>query len=1082
MISQKQAVHRIHIRLENLTHFLRIGHSSMPLSFSEESMVRVIVLSKILIFHLTKFFTTKRRKFMKKEQQELKKGLNKLMKMTFTQLSLAVLMTTFVFAGSPKAQDILNKQVSIRFENVELREALVLLERTAEVQFVYSSKAIHANRKVSITANNKKLSDVLDATLKPLKIGYKVIGGQILLNVSVKTSETAPLSKNESIGQNIKTNLIQTITGVVKDEKGEPAPGVNIVIKGTTKGVQSDMDGKFSIDAEVGNILVFTSVGYIKQEITVTKETTTLNITLKEDLGTLGEVTVVGSRGKARTDVDRPVPVDVLNAKDLQLTGQTDLAQMVQFNSPSFNSAKTGINGVANYADPATLRGLSPDQVLVLINGKRRHQFSALNLNVTVGLGTVVTDMNSIPSLALDRIEVLRDGAAAQYGSDAIAGIVNVALNKSVGKGTFKTQYGVTKMGDGTTYMGALNYGVKLGKEGSFLNMTLHYQHADGTDRSDFYNPQPIAGGTYTGIYASTKVKDDSIRIARKVYPATDSFRVTKYGSNQNTAYQGFYNMGIPLSRGWSFYSFGGASSKNVLAYGFFRIANPANPNATPEIYPDGYTPDLPGKTVDYSSVVGLKRELQDGWNMDFSTGYGYNYLDLWANHTTNPSLGAASPTEFYVGRSAFGQSTTEANLSKSIKDFIGTKNTNIAFGGQFRVDQFKLGQGSTESYQVGPLATTKGKAPGSSGRPGIAPDDNTNEKRSNIGIYADLESDITDKFLIAAALRFENYTDFGSNLSGKLATRLKLNDQFSIRGSVNKGFRAPSMQQIYTSQSTSTVQAGAIIQTKQLRNSDTRLAQLGVTQPKAENSWNYNLGVTAKVGEKFLFTLDAYQIDIKDRIIESERMIVANIAALKPLFTGISEIRFFTNHVNTTTKGIDFVTTFKHAFGEKSKFTASLAMTFNETKITGQKATPDALQAGTTAKILIIDTVSISLIESAQPRQKAHLSLGYQFGKFNLGWRSSYFGAVTAWEKPSGKPHISQTFSAKMLHDISLTVQATNKISLTLGANNVTDVYPDKVNKSFAGYSNGQIPFTRNANQFGFNGAFYYLNGTLNF
>ena len=869
------------------------------------------------------------------------------------------------------------------------------------------------------------------------------------------------------------------------------------VIKGTTKGVQTDLDGKFSIEVEVGNVLVFSSVGFVKQEVVVTKDMTTLNIVMKEDLATLGEVTVVGSRGKARTDVDRPVPVDVLNAKELQLTGQTDLAQMVQFNSPSFNSAKTGINGVANYADPATLRGLSPDQVLVLVNGKRRHQFSALNLNVTVGLGTVVTDMNSIPSLALDRIEVLRDGAAAQYGSDAIAGIVNVALNKSVGKGTFKTQYGVTKAGDGATYMGALNYGFKLGKEGSYLNMTLHYQHSDGTDRSDFYNPQPLTGGAYTGIYTSAaagtttaalaaqttaRFRDDSIRAARKVWPATDSFRVTKYGSNQNTAYQGFYNMGIPLSKGWSLYSFGGVSSKDVLAYGFFRVATASNANATPEIFPDGYAPELPGKTVDYSTVVGLKRELKEGWNMDFSTGYGYNYLDLWANHTTNPSLGAASPTNFYVGRSSFGQSTTEANLSKSIKDFLGTKNTNIALGGQFRIDQFKLGQGSAESYQAGPLAVSKGKAPGSSGRPGIAPDDNTNEKRSNIGLYADVESDITNKFLVAAALRFENYTDFGSNLSGKLATRVKLNEQFSLRASVNKGFRAPSMQQIYTSQSTSTVQAGAIIQTKQLRNSDTRLEQVGITQPTAENSWNYNVGLTAKVGEKFLFTLDAYQIDIKDRIIESERMIVANIAALKPLFTGVSEVRFFTNHVNTTTKGIDFVTTFKHAFSEKSKFTASLAMTFNETKITSQKATPAALQAGTTAPILIIDTVSISLIESAQPRQKAHLSLGYQYGKFSLGLRSSYFGEVTAWEKPSGKPHVSQTFSAKILHDISLTFMATDKISLTLGANNFTDVYPDKVNKIFAGYSNGQIPYTRNANQFGFNGAFYYLNGTLNF
>lgn len=377
---------------------------------------------------------------MKKEQQELKNSLIKLMKMMLTQLSFAVLVTTCVFASNTKAQDILNKSVSIRLENAELRDALAQIERAADVQFVYSSRAIQANRKVSISANNRKLSDILDATLKPLKIGYKVIGGQIMLNANIKKNEIPPLS----IGSNnnrptLKSSMAQTITGTVKDEKGEPMPSINIVIKGTSKGTQTDLDGKFSIDAEVGNVLVFSSVGYNKQEITVTKETSTLNIVLKEDLATLGEVTVVGSRGKARSDVDRPVPVDVLNAKDLQLTGQTELGQMAQFSSPSFNSAKYGINGVANYADPATLRGMSPDQVLLLVNGKRRHQFSALNLNVTLGKGTVTTDMNSIPSLAIERLEILRDGAAAQYGSDAIAGIVNLGLNKSVGKGTFRT-------------------------------------------------------------------------------------------------------------------------------------------------------------------------------------------------------------------------------------------------------------------------------------------------------------------------------------------------------------------------------------------------------------------------------------------------------------------------------------------------------------------------------------------------------------------------------------------------------------------------------------------------------------------
>lgn len=1002
--------------------------------------------------------------------------LLKMMKISLTQCFLAFVLVLQSLAHDGKAQDLLEKNVSVNLQNVSMQDAISEIGKVADAKFFYSSKVILSDKKISLQVQNQKFSEVLSKLFSPLRISYKVYGNQIVLNSA--TEET----KAQAIDSDIPAlPVADPITGKVLSVKGESLPGVSVVVKGTKRGTSTEVDGSFKINADKGEVLQFSFIGYQNQEITV-GENNIINVTLAEATSQLSEVVVIGSRGQPRTDVERPVPVDVLSAKELQATGQVELGQMVQFNSPSFNSAKTGINGVANYADPATLRGLSPDQVLVLVDGKRRHQFSALNLNVTVGLGTVVTDMNSIPSLALDRVEVLRDGAAAQYGSDAIAGIVNLGLNKSVGKGTFKTQYGITKMGDGGTYMGALNYGFKLGKEKSYLNMTLHYQHANGTDRSDFYNPRPVAGGTYTGIYSSSQATDEATLKARGVWGDYGTFRVTKYGSNQNTAYQGFYNLGYPINEKWNLYSFGGVSMKDVLAYGFFRIANPTNANSTPEIFPDGFAPELPGKTIDYSSVVGINRKVMDGWNLDFSAGYGHNYLDLWANNTVNPSMGVSSPTDFYVGRSAVGQTTIEANISKNYKGLLGTKNTNIAFGSQFRAEQFILKQGSAESYQVGPLATTKNKAPGSSGRPGIAPADETDATRSNIGLYADVESDITNKFLIAAALRYENYSDFGSNVSGKLAARLKLSENISIRGSINKGFRAPSLQQTYNSVTTSTVQAGAIIQTKQLPNSDERLAKLGIEKPKAENSLNYNLGITAKAGDKFLFTLDAYQIDITDRIILSERMIVNSIAALKPLFPGISEIRFFTNHINTRTRGIDFVTTFNHKFSPKSKLTASLALTFNETKLTSQKATPSLLQAGTTAKILMIDTVSISLIETAQPRQKILASLGYQINKFNANVRASYFGSVTAWEKPTGKPHITQTFGGKTLIDVALTYAFSPKFSLTLGSNNITDVYPDKVLTNFAGYTNGQIPYTRNANQFGFNGAFYYANATINF
>ncbi|WP_375434377.1 TonB-dependent receptor domain-containing protein [uncultured Hymenobacter sp.] len=889
---------------------------------------------------------------------------------------------------------------------------------------------------------------------------------------------------------------------------GEAIPGATVVEQGTTNGTSTDAEGRFSLTVKPGATLVVSAIGFKSQQIAVGNQTT-LEVRLETSTTDLSEVTVVGSRGLPRTDVERPSPVDVLNAKELQLTGQTDLGQQVQFNSPSFNSAKTGVNGVANYADPASLRGLSPDQVLVLVDGKRRHQFSALNLNVTVGAGTVVTDLNAIPSLAIERIEVLRDGAAAQYGSDAIAGVINLGLNKSTGVATVKTQFGITKEGDGAQYLAGANYGVKLGKTNpGYLNLTLQYQRQEQTNRTDNY-----VGGIYTAFPAlpaqptATQIANENrLRAERgNIYPQVgEPFKVGVYGSNQADIYQGFFNLGVPVGNsGWSVYSFGGVSRKDILAYGFFRNAQPNNVNYSP-IHPDGYLPELPGRSEDYSGVVGLSRKLAGGWNLDFSTGYGYNYLDLNANKTSNPSMGADSPTDFFVGRSAFGQSTSEVNVSRNYKGLFGTQSFNLALGSQFRVDQFILERGSPESYLVGPFALAApatptspartAKAPGSSGRPGIAPDDETNTTRSNVGVYVDVESDITARLLLTTALRYERYSDFGSNVSGKFASRFKVTEGISLRGSINRGFRAPSLQQTFNSVSTSTVQSGAIVQTKQLRNDDPRLVPLGVTDPKAETSWNYSLGVAAKVSDNLLFTLDAYQIDIQDRIINSERLIKGagntGIRALQtPAFDGISEIRFFTNAIDTRTRGIDLVTTYKTDFTERSRLTASLALTFNATNIENTRDTPAELQAGTANRILLIDTVSIGLIERAQPRQKVLLSATYQVGKFSVTPRASYFGAVTAYEKPTATtaipnpPHISQEFRGKTLFDLALVYNPAKAVSLTLGANNITNVYPDKVDATrFASYSNGEIPYSRNVAQFGFNGAYYYTNITLTF
>jgi len=817
-------------------------------------------------------------------------------------------------------------------------------------------------------------------------------------------------------------------------------------------------------------------------------------------------VTVIGSRGIARTDVDRPVPVDVVDATELHATGQTDLAQQVQFTSPSFNSAKYGVNGATNYADPASLRGLAPDQVLVLVNGKRRHQFSALNLNVAPGVGTVVTDLNSIPTAAIKRIEVLRDGAAAQYGSDAIAGIINLVLNDGADGGVLTAHGGEYNKGDGATYQLSINQGLPIG-DGGFFHYTIEGFRFDGTNRSDPYNgplyPATPANYAVTGPTAAFPYATANPRQDRGVYPLGD-FVVGNYGSNKNRTVQFFANSEVPVSDAAKLYLFGGYSRKEITAFGFFRP--PANgANAALGIFADGYVPILPGDSIDFSAVLGVRGSVFADWNYDLSMSYGENYLDLTASNTVNPSLGNASPTVFEIGRTTSAQKIGELNVSRFFGSLGFLQSLNLAFGAQLRGDNFKVDRGSLASYQVGPLALT-GKAVGSSGRPGIAPQDEVSNSRTNYGLYADVESDITQSLLLATALRYEDYSDFGGNLSGKLAARYKLTNSLAVRASFNRGFRAPSLAQLGNRVNTSTVQNGVIVITKQVSNDDPRLARLGVPQPDAEVSNDFNLGVTANfdnlLGGAVLMTLDVFQIDIKDRIAITDRILTSAFPTVAALFPEAAEIRFFTNQIDTRTRGIELVTTYRHEFSGGSGLDVSLAGSYNETQVESQKPTPPAILAGASAanqNFRLVDQTTIELIEVAVPRTKVLLNAIYNAGAFTLNGRATYFGSVQAFStglsgadanvRCDAANRCVQTFNPKTLVDLSVGYAINDNLRVTLGSNNVFDTYPDKYNNvrdGFVGqassYSDGQVPYSRNSNQFGFNGAFYYLTAALKF
>ena len=1017
---------------------------------------------------------------MKKHQQEvLKNVVLRLMKLSLVQLCLsAVFSTMTIAANNPKAQDVLDKTVSVRIDNAELRDALSQLERSADIQFVYSTKAIQAKRKVSVEASNKKLSDVLDAALKPLNISYKVVGGQIMLNATAQEA-TNPLLTGSINTPTAPKKAVLAITGTVRDKSGEVMPGVNVLVKGTSKGVQTDASGQFTIDANVGDVLVFTFVGYKAQEVVVSANNSVMKIELQEG-STLSEVTVVGSRfAKPRTDVDRPVPIDVISVKDIQSTGQPDLGQAIHYSAPSFNAMKFGINDAAPFVDPATLRGMGPDQVLVLVNGKRRHKVSFLSINDGIGKGQAGTDVNVVPALSLKRVEVLRDGAAAQYGSDAIAGVINMQLNNASSGGAISAYYGngyskpnldvknikaPVLIKDGQTYNLAANVGLKLGEKG-FLNSTLSYSHTDGYDRSGSFS-NPNAASASTNFYSRVQSTEDSLLKANNI-----NLNRALLGSAENTTYGIFINAGIPISANWDGYAFGGYTKKHVVTGVFTRAPSNARRSAL-TIFPNGYNPIAPGDLKDFSLTAGAKGKLGKDWNMDFSLGQGSNKVDFTAENTVNPSLGAASPTKFYIGQTHVTQTLVNADLSKTFNEG-SYPNFSLATGTEFRYETFEQKAGDKAAYEAGPLKTTKDV--GSSGREGFSDRTAGKWNRTNVGLYVEGETEINKNLLFGAALRGENYSDFGSDFSYKVNTRIKIVDQLAVRGSVSRGFRAPSITQSHYSNyiNVSFDNAGNSILNPIIPAESDLAKVLGIDGLKKETSLDFSGGITSKLGEHFLLTADIYQIDVDNRVMLSGGINTSKIPEF--VAAGFAQTaNLFVNAIDTRTKGFEFVANYNTNINENSKIVLNAGFSSMATTLRANRLTSKGIE--------VVDAISALYITDGQPKNKLIVSANYEIKQFGILFRVSKFGTVVdplatlaVADTKTGLKY--QTFAAKTLLDIALTYKPMKNLGISLGVNNLTDVYPDLL---VAPQTSNEVIFSRRTNQFGTQGRF--INASVNY
>ena len=886
------------------------------------------------------------------------------------------------------------------------------------------------------------------------------------------------------------------ITGRVTGPTGSGLPGVTVLQQGTTNGTSTDASGRFRLEAPTSATLVVSAIGQTAQTIPLNGRTT-VNVQLQDAATDLSEVVVTGSRAtEGRSNILTTSPVDVIPAREIKAYAQTDVSQVLTYVAPSFQSARQTVTDGTDHVDPASLRGLGPDQVLVLVNGKRRHTSALVNINGSVGRGSVGTDLNAIPTMSIKRIEVLRDGAAAQYGSDAIAGVINIQLKDDSTGVQASALAGQTIKGDGEVFQVDANVGIGLNGHG-YIDISQQFQNRSYTNRSGDDTAPLIylgtSGGGYpTGLTDAQKValkqRDDAL-VTQNGFDRRD-MRVgnsdsRNFGQFVNAAYR------IKPSIGLEAYATGGITYRTGKAGGFYRL-----PTQTTQIdlglYPNGFLPFINTTIGDQSLITGLRARV-GGFAIDLSNTYGRNALAFDISNSVNASLPlGTSPTQFYAGKLVFRQNTVNLGASRRFTNVGALSTLNVAFGGEFRDDNYQIQSGDRSSYISG--GRTVSGSPAAAGAqvfPGYQPQDALNKSRTNVAGYLDLESDVTDKLLVGVAGRAERYSDFGSNVSGKVAARYSITPDIALRGAISNGFRAPSLQQRYFTNTSTQFVSGVANQVLTTNNDSPITQAFGIGNLKQEKSKNYSLGLTARIARTATLTVDAYQIDISNRIVLSTQFSRTNATVDQILGTQpVSRVQFFANAVNTRTRGIDIVANDRLTFG-LSTLTLTAAANFNNNKVRSLNSS-SVIDADPSLQNTLFDRQQRARIESAQPRSKILLSAAYRYSIFSVEARTVRFGQVKYVDaNPDNAAIFDQTFSAKWVTDLTIGVQLMRQLSLSVGANNLFNVYPDKNiidpdnNEQSLNYvsnrdNTNRGRFLYNPNQFGYNGMFYFARLSL--
>jgi len=837
-------------------------------------------------------------------------------------------------------------------------------------------------------------------------------------------------------------------------------------------------------------------------------------------------IIVTGSRRTDRTVADSAVPIDVIGGEQLRQSGFTETARLLRDLVPSFNFPQPSLTDGTDTVRPATLRGLGADQTLVLVNGKRRHASALVNINGSVGRGTQAVDINNIPAAALSRVEVLRDGAAAQYGSDAIAGVINFQLNEARSGARFAATYGgyrtrvdgvpevtglvlsatgqptrapdgtlaVTtgedrRVNDGNQLTLSSNIGLPLGKEG-FANITVEYRDRDATNRSGFdrreqynvvggvFDPREVGAERLTHIFGDPDTQDVST----------------------------FINAGIPVNDSVQLYAMGSYAWREGFSAGFFR--RPSDNRNVPSIYPDGFLPLINPTSEDFSLTGGLKGDLGD-WRFDLSTQYGRNKVDYRVVDSINASLGAASPTEFDAGGVSYTQWVSNLDLSRDL-EMAGFSRVTLSFGAEYRRETYQINAGEPDSYISGtvrvnennPLNTSTLVAPpGASVFPGFQPtiggiDVTQSNSRSNVSAYVELDVDVYENWNVQLAGRFEDYSDFGSNFNGKVATRYAPTDWLALRASAASGFRAPGVgQQFFANSATNNV-AGTLVDAVTLPVSNPVAQALGSSPLKPETSFNWSVGGVLTPIRGLNLTVDYFQIKINDRILLSENLNATRDANGNPSGSGsglaiaqilnaagfntISAARFFINGIDTRTRGVDAIATYRFDLGASGRVGLTAGYNWTQNKITARNAVPDALNQ--VPGVNLFGRQESLRIEQGQPRDKLILGLDYDWQWLGVTMRGTRYGEVLS---PGTNAFTDLLITPTWVADAEIRVTPVKGFQIAIGANNLFDKYPntlltgqtvdpDTGNLRNNSANNYYLPFS-SFSPFGFNGRFLY-------